>query len=44
MTHMSPETLMHGKVSRASDVYGYGILLWELYTGQHAYKVRLQHR
>lgn len=33
MTHMAPETLMNGKISRASDVFAYGILLWELYTG-----------
>jgi serine/threonine protein kinase len=33
MTHMAPETLMSGQISRASDVYAYGIMLWELYTG-----------
>lgn len=38
MTHMAPETLVHGQVSRASDVFAYGILLWELYTGEQAYK------
>jgi serine/threonine protein kinase len=30
---MAPETLMSGQISRASDVYAYGIMLWELYTG-----------
>lgn len=34
----APETLLHGKISTASDVYAFGILLWELYTGGHAYK------
>jgi len=29
---------MHGHVSPASDVFAYGILMWELYTGEHAYK------
>lgn len=29
---------MHGHISRASDVFAFGILLWELYTGDHAYK------
>ncbi|WIA41787.1 hypothetical protein OEZ86_009120 [Tetradesmus obliquus] len=38
MTHMAPETLMSGQISRASDVYAYGIMLWELYTGDHAYR------
>jgi serine/threonine protein kinase len=28
----APEVLMHGRCSRASDVYAYGILLWELAT------------
>jgi hypothetical protein len=28
----------HGRLSRASDVYGYGILLFELMTGQAAFK------
>jgi serine/threonine protein kinase len=35
---MAPEVMMAGKVSRASDVYAYGVLLWELYTAQHAFK------
>lgn len=38
MTHMAPELLMKGHVSKASDVYAYGILLWELYTAQNAFK------
>lgn len=38
LTHMAPEVLMFGKISRASDVYAFGILLWELYTGQQAFK------
>eukprot|EP00198_Chlamydomonas_reinhardtii_P005727 XP_001695063.1 predicted protein [Chlamydomonas reinhardtii] len=35
---MAPETLLHGHVSRASDVYSFGILLYELYSGETAYK------
>eukprot|EP00775_Hariotina_reticulata_P011706 gene11706-11851_t len=38
LTHMPPEVLMYGKISRASDVYAFGILLWELYTGQQAFQ------
>jgi serine/threonine protein kinase len=38
MTHMAPEILMYGKISSSSDVYAFGILLWELYTGSLAFK------
>jgi serine/threonine protein kinase len=34
---MSPELFMAGRVSKASDVYAYGILLYEVVTGQRAY-------
>jgi serine/threonine protein kinase len=34
---MAPELLLHGRVSKASDVYAFGILLWELMTGQRVY-------
>ncbi|WIA15144.1 hypothetical protein OEZ85_001831 [Tetradesmus obliquus] len=36
-THMSPELFMSGHVSKAGDVYAYGILLYEVMTGQRAY-------
>lgn len=36
-THMSPELIISGHVSRASDVYAFGILLYEVITGQRAY-------
>eukprot|EP00878_Enallax_costatus_P046903 GHUV01057221.1.p1 GENE.GHUV01057221.1~~GHUV01057221.1.p1 ORF type:complete len:219 (-),score=61.03 GHUV01057221.1:455-1111(-) len=36
-THMSPELFISGHVSKASDVYAYGILLYEIITGQRAY-------
>jgi serine/threonine protein kinase len=38
MTHMAPEAMLAGKLSRASDVYAYGILLWELYGCGHAFR------
>jgi len=38
VTHMSPELLQHNKSSAASDVYAYGILLYELFTGLRAWK------
>ncbi|GLC44203.1 hypothetical protein PLESTB_000752900 [Pleodorina starrii] len=37
ITHMAPEVLVQGRVSKSSDVYSFGILLYELYTGQQAY-------
>lgn len=39
MTHMAPEVMLRGKLSRQSDVYAFGVLLWELYSGGHAFKV-----
>ncbi|KAI8466064.1 MAG: hypothetical protein J3K34DRAFT_524825 [Monoraphidium minutum] len=38
MTHMAPETLDLGRISRASDVYAFGILLYELFTGDGAFR------
>ncbi|KAG1672491.1 hypothetical protein FOA52_002799 [Chlamydomonas sp. UWO 241] len=32
MTHMAPEILLDGRVSKAADVYAFGITLWELFT------------
>jgi serine/threonine protein kinase len=30
---MPPELVLHGTVSRAVDVYSFGVLLWQMYTG-----------
>lgn len=38
LTHMAPELLLHGRASKASDVYAFGILLWELVTGLRAFQ------
>lgn len=38
ITHMAPEVIAVGRVGYASDVYAFGVLLWELYTGQHAFR------
>lgn len=37
MSHMAPEALLRGHISKAADVYSFGITLWELFTGCHAY-------
>jgi serine/threonine protein kinase len=34
----APEVLMYGKVSFASDVYAFGIMLYEMYTSQQAFE------
>ena len=33
VTHMPPELLMEGKLTKSADVYAFGVLLWEMYTG-----------
>jgi heme/copper-type cytochrome/quinol oxidase subunit 3 len=38
MSHMAPEALLHGCISKAADVYAYGVTLWELFTGGQAYQ------
>ena len=37
-SHMAPELLVKGHLSKASDVYAFGILLWELATGGHPFR------
>lgn len=34
VTHMPPELLMEGKLTKSADVYAFGVLLWEMYTGE----------
>ncbi|KAI8463338.1 MAG: hypothetical protein J3K34DRAFT_149057 [Monoraphidium minutum] len=36
LSHMAPEAQL-GRVSKAGDVYSFGITLWEMYTGGHAF-------
>eukprot|EP00878_Enallax_costatus_P015719 GHUV01016470.1.p1 GENE.GHUV01016470.1~~GHUV01016470.1.p1 ORF type:complete len:346 (+),score=111.35 GHUV01016470.1:799-1836(+) len=37
ITHMAPEVLEHGMVSKAADVYSFGVLLWQMVTGSRAW-------
>jgi hypothetical protein len=34
---MPPEVLLQQRLSKAGDVYAYGITLWELYSARQAY-------
>ncbi|GIL67254.1 hypothetical protein Vafri_20688 [Volvox africanus] len=43
VTHVAPESVLHRQVSSASDMYAFGILMWELYTGQQPYRELLSH-
>eukprot|EP00775_Hariotina_reticulata_P004757 gene4757-5007_t len=38
ITHMSPERLVTGRMAPAADVYAFGIMMWETWTGQSAFK------
>ena len=37
ITYMPPEMLHEGRLAPAVDVYSYGILLWEMFTGTIAF-------
>lgn len=37
ITHMPPELLVDGHLSKACDVYGYGVIVWEMYSGQRPF-------
>lgn len=38
INHMAPELLRFGKASAAADVYSFGIMMWELLTGEAAFQ------
>lgn len=38
LTHMAPEIITSGKQSNAADVYAFGISLFELYSGELAFR------
>ncbi len=38
VTHMPPEVLLNGEVSKATDVYSFGVMLWEMLTTARAWQ------
>ncbi|WIA28307.1 hypothetical protein OEZ86_010858 [Tetradesmus obliquus] len=38
ISHSAPEVLTTGRMSPAADVYSFGIMMWELFTGSSAFK------
>ncbi|KAF8061385.1 Acad10 [Scenedesmus sp. PABB004] len=38
LSHMPPELLRYGRMSTAADVYAFGVMMWEIYTGQAAFR------
>lgn len=37
ITHMPPELLVDGELSKATDVYAFGVIVWEMYSGTRPY-------
>jgi serine/threonine protein kinase len=37
ISHISPEQFQHGTASMAGDVWAFGVLMWEAFTGKRAY-------
>jgi hypothetical protein len=40
LSHMAPEVLADGLLTKAADVFSFGVLLWEMYTGLRAWRGR----
>lgn len=38
VTHMPPELLMDGDLTKAADVYAFGIILWEIAAGRRPFE------
>jgi serine/threonine protein kinase len=38
MSHMPPELLRYGRMSCAVDIYAFGVMMWELFTREVAFR------
>jgi serine/threonine protein kinase len=38
VTHMAPELLLEGRMTRAADVWSFAVVLWELVAGERPYR------
>jgi Protein tyrosine and serine/threonine kinase len=38
VSHMPPELLVDGVITKAGDVYSYGVVLWEMWNGKRAWE------
>lgn len=38
ITHMPPELIRKGELHRSADVWSFGVLLWEMYSGQRVWQ------
>jgi hypothetical protein len=38
LSHMAPEVMLQGKLSKSVDVYAFGIFLWEIFTASMPFK------
>lgn len=38
LSHVAPEVQRGGRADPCSDVFAFGILMWEVFTGQQAYR------
>ncbi|GIL91517.1 hypothetical protein Vretimale_18402 [Volvox reticuliferus] len=38
LTHMAPEVMLRGHISKPADVYAFGITMWEIFTGGQPYR------
>ncbi|KAF8065921.1 MRE11 [Scenedesmus sp. PABB004] len=38
LSHMSPELLRYGRLSPAVDIFAFGVMMWEIFTGKAAFR------